>query len=145
MAKILSKRGYRHTKETVESMEFALQDYRQRAPQESTLTPVMQQLTMDGMQSLIDEWRQEMRDFEALLCGERRVEVRSLDDVPAALILGRLAAGLTQKQLAQRLGLSAGQVSRYETTRYRTVRLGRILEVAHALQLVPNTLPGKRD
>ncbi len=51
------------------------------------------------------------------------------------LVRARVAAGLSQKQLAQRLGLKAQQIQRYEATRYRTITLGRMLEVAEALGL----------
>lgn len=139
MAKIRSDRGYAHTKATVESMEYALQDYRERGGS-SKLSPKMRQATMDGMQSLIDEWREEMQAYEALKSGQRKVEVRSVEDVPDALILGRIAAGLTQKQLAQRLGLKAQQIQRYEATGYRTITLERAREIARALGLTPAEL-----
>ena len=46
------------------------------------------------------------------------VEVTSLEDVPAALVMARTAAGLTQSELADKLGLKEQQIKRYEATGY---------------------------
>lgn len=43
------------------------------------------------------------------------------------------AAGLAQKQLAQKLGLAPQQIQRTKATRYRTITLSRMQEVAVAL------------
>jgi transcriptional regulator with XRE-family HTH domain len=47
----------------------------------------------------------------------------------------RIASKMTQRQLAEKLGLKPQQIQRYEATRYRTITLERILEVAEALGL----------
>ena len=57
----------------------------------------------------------------------------SLAALPEALIRARIAAGLTQKELATRLGLKEQQVQRYEATRYAAASLTRIQAVAEAL------------
>jgi len=56
-----------------------------------------------------------------------------LADLPEALIRARIAAGLTQKELAARLGLKEQQIQRYEATRYAGVSLDRVQAVAEAL------------
>lgn len=49
------------------------------------------------------------------------------------LIKGRIAAGLTQRQLADRLGLKEQQMQRYEATDYASASLARVSEVIAAL------------
>jgi len=72
--------------------------------------------------------------YDALRSGRmRQLELGSLRDVPEALIRARVAAGLTQKGLAERLGLKQQQVQRYEATRYAGVSLERLQSVADAL------------
>ncbi len=61
------------------------------------------------------------------------LELNSLREIPEALIRARIASGLSQKQLAERLGLKEQQLQRWEATRYAGISLDRIHDVAEAL------------
>jgi transcriptional regulator with XRE-family HTH domain len=61
------------------------------------------------------------------------LELDSLDQLPEALIRARIAAGLSQKELAGRLGLKEQQIQRYEARRYAGASLDRVQAVADAL------------
>ena len=66
--------------------------------------------------------------------GKERVFVsHSFDELPAALIKARIAAGLSQKDLAERLGLKEQQVQKYEATDYTSASLERVRAVIRAL------------
>lgn len=54
-------------------------------------------------------------------------------DIGPALVRARRAAGLTQRELADRLGLKQPQVARWEAGAYRTASLERVDAVARAL------------
>ena len=56
-------------------------------------------------------------------------------DLPAILIKARIARGLSQKDLAERVGLKEQQIQRYETTDYTTANLARIKEVVNAFSV----------
>ena len=72
--------------------------------------------------------------LEALRDGRRGViELTSLDELPRALIEGRIAAGFTQSDLAKRLGVPEQQVQRYEATDYASTSFSRLVEVANAV------------
>ena len=128
---ITTEKGYRHTLASVEGLKRSLAEYQLRGGKE--LEPGMRQLTIDGMQAIIDEWSRQTRDYEALKSGQVSLTLRSLRELPLILVRARVAAGLTQKQLAEKLGLKAQQIQRYEATRYRTITLERMLEVAEVL------------
>ena len=49
------------------------------------------------------------------------------------LIKARIARGLSQRELADRIGLKEQQIQRYEATDYASASLARIKEVASAL------------
>jgi HTH-type transcriptional regulator/antitoxin HigA len=51
------------------------------------------------------------------------------------LIRARISKGLSQRQLAEALGLKEQQIQRYESDRYATASLRRLEEVAKALEL----------
>jgi DNA-binding XRE family transcriptional regulator len=88
----------------------------------------------EGMQSQLADLRQELGEYEALRTGQVRVlELDSLEQLPEALIRARIAAGLSQKELAGRLGLKEQQIQRYEARRYAGASLTRVQAVADAL------------
>ena len=82
----------------------------------------------------LDRLEQDVREYEALRSGGAgSVHAASLADLPHALVRARIAAGLTQKQLAERLGMKAQQVQRYEATEYAAASLKRLRTVADAV------------
>ena len=88
----------------------------------------------EGMESQLADLREELAEYEALRSGRvRELELRSLTELPVALIRARIAAGLSQKELAKRLGLKEQQIQRFEATRYAGVSLERVQAVADAL------------
>ena len=88
----------------------------------------------EGMESQLVDLREELAEYEALRSGQvRELELRSLTELPEALIRARIAAGLSQKELARRLGMKEQQVQRYEATRYAGATLARVQAVADAL------------
>jgi transcriptional regulator with XRE-family HTH domain len=76
------------------------------------------------------------------------LEFDTLTALPDALIRARTAAGVTQKELAARLGIKEQQVQRYEATRYAGANLERMQAVAEALGVTIHervTLPAAHD
>ena len=130
---IATEKAYRNTKAMVEKMEASLLEHQQRDGAE--LDPVMRQAVVDGMASLVEEWRAQMQEYEQLKAGKATLRIASLTELPKLLVKARLAAGLTQKQLAEKLGLKPQQIQRYEATDYRTITLSRAQEIAEALGL----------
>ena len=58
------------------------------------------------------------------------MRLSAVGEIPRMLIKARIAKGLSQKELAERLGLKEQQIQRYEATEYATASLARIREVA---------------
>ena len=78
----------------------------------------------------------EIREYEELRSGAiPTFELNSLAELPYGLIRGRIAAGLTQKELATRLGLREQQIQRYEASKYEGATFSRIVDVADAIGL----------
>jgi len=92
----------------------------------SHLDPDMRQLFQDAYESQAEELRAELDEYKALRDGKAAIIARgSLAELPDALIRTRASAGLTERELAARLGVEEGQVRRYEATRYATPPWGR--------------------
>lgn len=95
---------------------------------------LFRQMQLDAMRSQIDDLRAEVREYEALKAGERPIQiVDAFDRLPQALIAARIAAGMTQTDLAKRLGLHVQQVQRYEASGYASASMQRVGEVVRAL------------
>jgi len=128
---ISNQRQYRISKARVEEFERALE----------SLPAKSNQLTWDGIQrdaisSQLSDLRRELQEYEWLQKkGPDIVEVTALEDIPAALVKARIGAGLTQRDLADKLGLKEQQIQRYEAAAYATASLDRIRKVMNALGL----------
>src|ERR1700712_2836832 len=100
------------------------------------LHPLIRKAQRDALQSQLDELREQINEYESLKSGQQAViSLNSLEELPRALIQARIAAGLTQRELAERMRLKEQQIQRYEATEYASADLARINEVARALGL----------
>jgi transcriptional regulator with XRE-family HTH domain len=89
-----------------------------------------------SLQSQLDDLLFQLKQYDALRAGQHVViEVSSFEELPTALIQARIAAGLSQKELAERLGLKEQQLQRYEATEYASASLERVNEVIRALNV----------
>jgi transcriptional regulator with XRE-family HTH domain len=130
---ITNERQHRITKAEIKRFEHAIAHSSQDHPV-ADLHPRLREAMTDGIQSQLDELREELEQYEALREGRvRRRVLTSLLDLPAALIEGRIVRHLTQKDLGQKLGVPEQQIQRYEKTRYAGVGLDRLQEVADAV------------
>lgn len=130
---ITNQREYRSARAEADRLEaqMAKQD---REPDNAP--PQLRQAMHGATQSRLDELRHRIAWYEALQrSGGATIEAQSLEDVPSILIQARVAADLTQKQLAARLGVSEQQVQRDEKTRYAGSSLDRLIAVARALNV----------
>jgi len=130
---IRNERQYRITKSQVEEFERKLRAFDEQA-EAPGIHPRIRQAQRDAIRSQVDDLREDLVAYETLQTGRAKVlELSSLDELPGALIQARIAAGLTQRQLADRLGMKEQQLQRYEATEYAGASLERIREVVAAL------------
>ncbi|MEO8084165.1 MAG: helix-turn-helix transcriptional regulator [Ardenticatenales bacterium] len=91
---------------------------------------------LQGLWSQAESLRHELAEYDKLRSGRvRSFAADTLTDLPDLLIQARIARGLTQRELAERLGLKEQQVQRYESTSYASASLARLRAVADALDL----------
>jgi transcriptional regulator with XRE-family HTH domain len=71
-------------------------------------------------------------------------EVRGIKIIRQAVLRGRLAAKLTQRQLGYRVGLHQSTLSRLETGRLRAMRMVTLARIVGTLNMGPGfALPGE--
>lgn len=89
-----------------------------------------------AIKSQISEFETDIAEYEMLRSGSVRVEENaSLQELPRVLIQARIASGLSQTDLAERLGMKPQQIQRYEASNYQSASLARLTEVADALRV----------
>ena len=127
---ISNERQYRITKAHAEKFSRALQE----ATARSGIDPLLQKMEFDALRSQLHDLEQELREYETLCSGAENVfTLDSFAELPRALIKARIASGLTQKDLADRLGLQEQQIQRYEATDYTAASVRRLKQVIEAL------------
>ncbi len=135
---ITNERQYRITHAWLEKFEDGARHADEAA---AGLDPLLQQAMRDQYLGQAQELREQIAYYDALRAGRiTTVVLRSLEDIPLMLIQARIAAGLTHKQLAERLQIAEQQVQRYEARDYQGVSLDRLQTVADALGV---TLEGR--
>ncbi len=128
---IKTERQYQLTK--VRAKEFA--DALVQLPHERPgVHPRLIKAERDALRSQLEDLQQDINAYEALRDGRTRIiEVNSFGELPRAIIQARIAQGLTQRDVAQRLGLKEQQIQRWEATDYATASLDNINAVVNAL------------
>ena len=99
-------------------------------------------LEVAAVEGQANELRAQLGEYDALRDGHVAVgELSSLDDLPRLLVRARIAAGLSQRLLAERLGLKEQQIQRYESSDYASASFSRLRQVADAVGLADTHLP----
>jgi HTH-type transcriptional regulator / antitoxin HipB len=84
----------------------------------------------------IRQLQQELAEYEQLKSGNIVTFVLgSLNDLPTTLIKARIAAGMTQKDLADKIGVREQQIQRYEANHYHSASFDRLRSIAVALNI----------
>ena len=132
---IRNTRQYRITQAQAMKLEQALAQVKARTSQ-STLHPRLLQAEQEALASQLTDLREQLAEYDALRTRKRPVlNLKSFDEFPRALIQARIAAGMSQKDLAKCLGLKEQQIQRYEATDYASASLARVSAVIRALGL----------
>lgn len=132
---IKNERQYKITKAEAEKFEAEVRR-RQTTVGISDLHPVLAKAELDGLISQLGDLREELTQYEALRSGKEDVaQVRSIQDIPKILIQARIRSGMTQEELAGKIGMKSQQLQRYEATDYSAANLSRIAEIADVLQV----------
>lgn len=94
----------------------------------------LKQAEIDALKSQISEIEAELAEYDLLKSGQIIFsKTYALEDLPQILVQARIAAGMSQTDLATKLGMKPQQVQRYEATNYMGASLARLIEVSRVL------------
>ena len=85
-------------------------------------------------ESMIGQLEDELREYDRLKSGDLTLpHVERLDQIAPFIARIRIAKGVSQTELARRLGVSKQVISRYEENEYQTVAISRLQEILDAI------------
>jgi len=94
----------------------------------------LKQAEIDALKSQISDIEAELAEYDMLKSGQVSFsKTYSLEDLPRVLVQARIAARMSQTDLAEKLNMKPQQVQRYEATDYMGANLARLVEVSRAL------------
>lgn len=88
----------------------------------------------DPVRSFHEQLKEELESYERLKRGEFD-ELQNLSGFGELLVAVRIAKGVTQRELAKRLGVSESQVSRDERNEYHGITIDRANRILEALDV----------
>lgn len=130
---ITNERQYKITRSEADRFRKAIGDLA-KAPASTDVHPRLLQAEREAMESQLADLQTEITEYDRLKSADLSViSVNSFDELADGLIKARIAGGLSQKALADRLGLKEQQIQRYEAERYASASYQRLREIADAL------------
>jgi HTH-type transcriptional regulator / antitoxin HipB len=121
---------YRNTKLKLRELEQSLVSLNDNPDK---VSPRLLTAQKAGLKVWIDRLKSQLAEYETLQQGVSSLEIISLDELPIALIKARIALGMTQKQLAEKIDTQEQQIQRYEADLYDKISFARMMKVAHVL------------
>ena len=132
---IKNNKQYKVSINALAEMKQGLEDLRSNSDQIS-LSPNMKKAQEGALKGIIEDLEAQIKEYTQLKNDDWEViEINNINLLPQLLIKIRIIRGLSQKELANKIGIAEQQIQRYEARDYESASLSRILEVAYALDI----------
>lgn len=128
---IRNEKEYREAVQRLDNEKERFAEHRSRLQKQGLDEQAMKNV-MDPMESFHLQLQEEVASYERLKRGEFE-ELENLRGLGHLLISLRIACGLTQRELADRLDVHESQVSRDERNEYHGVSVDRVSNILEAL------------
>ncbi len=130
---IKNERQYKITRSTADEVRVTISEL-DNSPLPDGLSAEMRELQLGALSGTLGDFETELADYDALH-DATLIEATGIGEFPTALIRARIARGLTQRELADRLGLAEQAIQRYEAGDYAGASFARLVEIAEVLDL----------
>jgi len=131
---ITNERQYKITRTQADKFRRALDELSKTHELKADLHPRLARAEREALESQLQDLTDELEAYDALQSSEASIiEINDFSELADGLIKARIASGLTQQDLAERVGLKPQQIQRYEAERYAGASLTRLIEIVKAL------------
>lgn len=138
---IKNEKQYEYSKECAKKFVYSI-DLIQKDEDWKHREPESWQLDIDVKSSHLKALQEEIREYENLIsCDDSRelpISFGSLHELLDALVKARIAAKISQKQLAEILGIDEQRIRQCEDKNYRCATVSEIIQVSAALGIEMN-------
>ncbi len=129
---IYSDKQYRLTNGELAKLRDALASTQTQEAQHVWLEDVQKA----ALKSQIATLEADLSHYNLLKSGEITfAKAHSLESLPSTLVQARIATGMSQTDLAERLGMKPQQIQRYEASNYAGASLERLIDVSKVLNV----------
>jgi len=133
---IANERQYRITKAKLKEFENALAELKTLSIPEDINEKLDLELDLGALSSQIEEFQEDLNEYDQLHQNRiDRLALNTFENLPQALVKARIARGLTQEKLAERLNVKPQQVQRDEANLYAGASFSKLLAVQKALNV----------
>lgn len=133
---ITNERQYKITRAEADKFRKTISELDPGAENQSGIHPRLLQAQREALESQLADLIAELTEYEELKSADlSMITIDSFNDLADGLIKARIASGLSQKALADRIGLKEQQIQRYEAERYASASYQRLQDIASALQV----------
>ncbi|MFM1843748.1 MAG: hypothetical protein RLZZ490_2491 [Cyanobacteriota bacterium] len=133
---IANERQYRITKAKLKEFEDALAELKSLSIPEDINEKLDFELDLGALSSQIEEFKEDLNEYDQLHQNRiDRLALNTFENLPQALVKARIARGLTQEKLAERLNVKPQQVQRDEANLYAGASFSKLLAVQKALNV----------
>jgi HTH-type transcriptional regulator / antitoxin HipB len=130
---ILNEVQYQVTQTKLKDLEKELT---MLTPPPTTLHPRQILSRTNSLNILIDTLKQEMVDYDNLKNGMiSEFPIDSIQELPIVIIKARIARGITQKDLAEKIGIQEEEIKRHEAHEYYGVEFNVLQEIMSILDI----------
>jgi transcriptional regulator with XRE-family HTH domain len=131
---ITNERQYKITRSEADKFRQALADMESNLADRKGVHPRLLQAEREALESQLADLQAELTEYDRLKSSDvSLIAINSFDELADGLIRARIAGGLSQKALAERMGIKEQQIQRYEAERYASASYLRLCEIASAL------------
>jgi HTH-type transcriptional regulator / antitoxin HipB len=128
---IQNEHQYKVTQGAIKDFQQAIKKLLEQA---DSLQPLQVSTVQKSFQIQINELQKQLQEYDDLKAGKIEIKMGSIEDLPKVLIQKRISLGMTQKELAAKLGIKEQMVQRYESNGYESISYNRLTDVWNALE-----------
>lgn len=131
---IRSEQEYRRLKDQIEQQEKWIAEETAQLRERGCTEEVIR-VAVGMADNLLYNWKREVQEYEDIVSGNFDPYICLLEDIGTHLIKLRIWRGISQTELAKKLGVSHAQVSRDERFVYQGANIERIRQILKALEV----------
>ena len=136
---ITNDRQYKITKAQIENFQQSLAEVDYASSNSKNIHPKLFEVQKNAIESQLNDLMFVVQEYEDLKAGKIAIaEVNSIKELPISLIKSRIANGMTQADLAEKVGVKMQQIQRYESEFYETASIKTLIKIAEQLNIKVN-------